>query len=162
MELINKNGITSSVAGIRVNIGETNDYYLDLLDDGNYLVSHINKKIGLFSNPGRAIHFYLQESNGIEITIHGDQTPHVNEQQINIGDVVKHTEWTFWGKIVSLTYSTNGAIFAQCTGFRETGINPNKLYPIMQLRKLTSADKNIMSSHEIACLQVINMWENLV
>lgn len=71
MNHVNENGITCSVPSIIREIANKNDIYFDLLEDGRFLVSDHNKKIGIFTDAEQAIYFYLSKS-GIEKTIEED------------------------------------------------------------------------------------------
>ena len=66
MKYINNNGITNSTAGIIRNVCEKNDWFVDMLEDGKWLVSKQDTKIGLFSNLEEAMFFFVAKSEPIE------------------------------------------------------------------------------------------------
>jgi len=63
MKLINQNGITNSVSSILRNVCEKNGWYVDWLEDGNWLVSNQDTKIGLFSDLQEAMFLFMAKSN---------------------------------------------------------------------------------------------------
>jgi hypothetical protein len=66
MKYINSNGITSSTSTICRNVCEKNNWYVDMLVDGKWLVSKQDTAIGLFSDLEEAIFFFMAKSEPIE------------------------------------------------------------------------------------------------
>lgn len=66
MKYINNDGITNSTSGIIRNVCEKNNWYVDMLEDGKWLVSNQDTKIGLFSDLEEAVFFFMAKSEPIE------------------------------------------------------------------------------------------------
>ena len=64
---INKNGITNSISSIFKNVSEKNDWYLDLLENGNWLVSNHNTQVAVFANSEEAIFYFIGNADPIEL-----------------------------------------------------------------------------------------------
>ena len=62
MKFINTNGITNSTAGIERNVCEKNNWYVDMLEDGKWLVSEQDKKVGIFTDLEEAMFFFMAKS----------------------------------------------------------------------------------------------------
>lgn len=66
MKYINTNGITNSTSAIMRSVCDKNGYYLDLLEDGNWLVSKKDTKIALFSDCEEAVFYFMAKSEPLE------------------------------------------------------------------------------------------------
>jgi hypothetical protein len=66
MRVINLNGITSSISPISRNVCEKNRWYVDMLENGNWMVSEHNTTVGLFSSLEEAMFFFMAKSEPME------------------------------------------------------------------------------------------------
>lgn len=69
MRYINNNGITSSTSSIANNVCDKNGWYVDMLEDGNWLVSKQDTKIGIFSDLEEAMFFFMAKTEPIVISV---------------------------------------------------------------------------------------------
>lgn len=62
MKYINLNGFIGSTSSIKRNVCSKNDWYVDWLEDGKWLVSKQDTKIGIFSDLEEAMFFFMAKS----------------------------------------------------------------------------------------------------
>ena len=65
MKSINNSTSTSRISR---NVCSKNDWYVDILKDGKYLVSHQDDKVALFSDLEEAMFFFMSKTDPIEFT----------------------------------------------------------------------------------------------
>lgn len=70
------------------------------------------------------------------------------EGGIKVGMLVDHNDFLFPAKVAG-EYPGGGW---RLTGFRQTGVNPNRIYRSEELRLLTEEDKKLMSDNDLRCI----------
>lgn len=70
------------------------------------------------------------------------------EGEIKVGMLVDHNDFLFPAKVAG-KYPGGGW---RLTGFRATGVNPNRVYLSEELRLLTEEDKRLMSENDLRCI----------
>lgn len=61
--LINSKGITGSISTITKNVCDKNGFYLDVLENGEYLISKQDLPIGIFSDAECALCYFMSKTD---------------------------------------------------------------------------------------------------